>query len=340
MSACAELVEKQDGRSSLCDLDHYTLIVENAEEVANFHREVLGFTLLEVRPLNTGTASIGEYDMLNYILAFPDHSQRTMVITEGLTDESYFRRHLRERGPGIHHIAYRVDDIEAAMMAMQSAGGRFLSEAPITDPVSKLRQVFLTVPGAGYTVELIERKPREVGTSVFEENNMIELAHSMDSTVPVQTSGQAHKAPVQIATFDFETPPHRVKELLCDRNRLAEWTGHKTLRRFESTWMEVRLSKDVEVLQHVDGDWVSYTWMEASGPSVFRFELTRREGGGTRVTFRPSAELSPESWKRQKGTLEAEFTLFRSLLGEVVYPVELSRARERVDLFAAEVVGR
>ena len=56
MSACAELVEKHVGRSPLGDLDHYTIIVENAEEVANFHREVLGFTLLEVRPLNTGTA--------------------------------------------------------------------------------------------------------------------------------------------------------------------------------------------------------------------------------------------------------------------------------------------
>ena len=48
--------------------DHYTIIVENAEG-ANFHREVWVLRL-EVRPLNTGTALNGEYDMLNYILRF------------------------------------------------------------------------------------------------------------------------------------------------------------------------------------------------------------------------------------------------------------------------------
>jgi methylmalonyl-CoA/ethylmalonyl-CoA epimerase len=38
------------------------------------------------------------------------------------SDEASFARFLREKGPGIHHIAYRVDDIAAAMADLRIRG--------------------------------------------------------------------------------------------------------------------------------------------------------------------------------------------------------------------------
>ena len=37
---------------------------------------------------------------------------------------------LRERGPGMHHIAYRVDDIAAALALLKARGAQLIDETP------------------------------------------------------------------------------------------------------------------------------------------------------------------------------------------------------------------
>ena len=39
-------------------------------------------------------------------------------------------RFLATRGPGLHHVAYRVDDIEAALARLRADGARLIDEAP------------------------------------------------------------------------------------------------------------------------------------------------------------------------------------------------------------------
>ena len=39
-------------------------------------------------------------------------------------------RSLASRGPGVHHVAYRVDDIDAALAHMRTEGARLIDEAP------------------------------------------------------------------------------------------------------------------------------------------------------------------------------------------------------------------
>jgi methylmalonyl-CoA/ethylmalonyl-CoA epimerase len=45
-------------------------------------------------------------------------------------DDSPIARFLAERGPGIHHVAYAVDDIEAALVTLRSQGVRLIDERP------------------------------------------------------------------------------------------------------------------------------------------------------------------------------------------------------------------
>jgi methylmalonyl-CoA epimerase len=37
---------------------------------------------------------------------------------------------LAKRGPGVHHVAYRVDDLEAALARLRAEGVRLIDEAP------------------------------------------------------------------------------------------------------------------------------------------------------------------------------------------------------------------
>ena len=39
-------------------------------------------------------------------------------------------RFLASRGPGMHHVAYAVDDVEAALAALSEAGAQLIDETP------------------------------------------------------------------------------------------------------------------------------------------------------------------------------------------------------------------
>jgi methylmalonyl-CoA epimerase len=47
-----------------------------------------------------------------------------------LEAESPIARFLERRGPGIHHICYRVTDLDAALAACKAAGYRLVDESP------------------------------------------------------------------------------------------------------------------------------------------------------------------------------------------------------------------
>jgi methylmalonyl-CoA/ethylmalonyl-CoA epimerase len=65
--------------------------------------------------------------------------------------------HLRTRGPGYHHLALRVDDLDATLVALAARGF-----APLGAPVETapgLREVFLDPRTAGdLLIQLVERK--------------------------------------------------------------------------------------------------------------------------------------------------------------------------------------
>lgn len=60
---------------------------------------------MAIKSINTGTVKSGEYDMVNYILSLPQKDGTTCVVTEGLNDQTVFRKFLKKYGPGIHHVA-------------------------------------------------------------------------------------------------------------------------------------------------------------------------------------------------------------------------------------------
>jgi methylmalonyl-CoA epimerase len=55
---------------------------------------------------------------------------------------------LAKKGPGMHHVAYQVDDIEATLAALKEAGLRLIDEAPRTG-IRNSRVAFLHPATAG-----------------------------------------------------------------------------------------------------------------------------------------------------------------------------------------------
>jgi methylmalonyl-CoA/ethylmalonyl-CoA epimerase len=47
-----------------------------------------------------------------------------------LHEESPVGRFLAKRGPGLHHVAYQVEDIEATLRTLRDAGMRLIDRTP------------------------------------------------------------------------------------------------------------------------------------------------------------------------------------------------------------------
>ena len=141
-------------------LDHYTLICEDAKKVADFHINVLGFRFVRKIDVNTGTVDANSVDMVNYVLSPPSNPDMVMVVTEGLNEDTVFRKYMHKYGRGVHHVAFQVDNVDRAFAAAKQLGIKTTTDKPTVDPLAGLKQFFIDPCHAGFFIELIER-PQE-----------------------------------------------------------------------------------------------------------------------------------------------------------------------------------
>lgn len=89
-------------------------------------------------------------------LAFVGAATGRLELLEPLGPDSPVARFLQRRGPGLHHIAYRVPDVQAALDRLAAAGVRALDEQPRAGAHGR-RVAFLHPKSlGGVLVELVE----------------------------------------------------------------------------------------------------------------------------------------------------------------------------------------
>ena len=61
-----------------------------------------------------------------------DVGENHVELLRPLSEDTPVGKFLAKRGPGLHHVAYQVTDIEAALASLRDAGVRLLDETPRT----------------------------------------------------------------------------------------------------------------------------------------------------------------------------------------------------------------
>lgn len=97
---------------------HVGIAVTDIESALSFYRDVL--RLEPLAPEEADGATIVS-------IPFGDAQVELLAPTEA---DSPIARFLARRGPGIHHICYRVPDLDAAIEACRKAGYRLVDEEP------------------------------------------------------------------------------------------------------------------------------------------------------------------------------------------------------------------
>ncbi|MBM9476170.1 methylmalonyl-CoA epimerase [Nakamurella flavida] len=137
-------------------VDHIGLAVPDLTAAVHLHTAVLGGRL-EHREENV------EQGVVEVMIAF-DGGTRVQLLAPTSPD-SPVGRFLASRGPGMHHLAYRVSDIGSAAGALRARGMRLLSD---TDRLGTAGSRILFVhprDAGGVLVELVQpARTDQVGT--------------------------------------------------------------------------------------------------------------------------------------------------------------------------------
>ena len=97
---------------------HVGIAVPDIDSALAFYRDVLG--------LEPGAPEVADGAT---IVALP-FGESEVELLAPLDDDGPIARFLARRGPGIHHLCYRVADLDAALAACRAAGYRLIDETP------------------------------------------------------------------------------------------------------------------------------------------------------------------------------------------------------------------
>ena len=103
-------------------ISHIGIAVASIEEAAPFYRDVLGMEF-------EGTEVVAEQKVK---VAFFAVGESRIELLEPTADDSPVAKFLAKNGPGVHHVAYEVADLEQRLAALKAEGVRLIDEAPRT----------------------------------------------------------------------------------------------------------------------------------------------------------------------------------------------------------------
>ncbi len=132
----------------LTELDHIGIACGDLEASVELYRRMLG-----VEPaFRERVETQGVEEVL-----FPAGSSFVQLLG-ALGPDTPVGRFLASRGPGLHHVAYRVDDVAAALDSLRADGARLIDDAP--RPGSRNTLIAFVHPAAvgGVLVELVQER--------------------------------------------------------------------------------------------------------------------------------------------------------------------------------------
>jgi len=139
----------EDGRarSTRAVLDHVGIAVQDVDKSLAFFRDALG---LEVEV----PEEVASQRVRAHFIAVGESS---IELLEATASDSAIAKYLEKRGPGIHHITLRVDDIHAALEQLKTRGVRLVDQEP--RPGAEGSLVAFIHPSAAHGV-LVELKQK------------------------------------------------------------------------------------------------------------------------------------------------------------------------------------
>ncbi len=102
-------------------IDHLAIVVDDLEKALKFWRDGLGLEVSRVEDVPEQGAEV----------AFLTIGDQNVELVKPTDDESGISSFLEKRGPGMHHIALEVEDLQDSLDHLDAAGIRLIHEVPV-----------------------------------------------------------------------------------------------------------------------------------------------------------------------------------------------------------------
>ena len=137
-------------------LDHIGIAVKDLDAALGFYRDALG---LEVEaPEDVVSQRVRAH--------FVPVGDARLELLEATAAESPIAKYVEKRGPGLHHITLRVDDIHAAVERLKARGVRMIDETPRPGAESSIIAFVHPAATHGVLIELKQAEAARAGSDV------------------------------------------------------------------------------------------------------------------------------------------------------------------------------
>ncbi|MCH6568077.1 MAG: methylmalonyl-CoA epimerase [Nitrospinae bacterium] len=134
-------------------INHIAIAVKDVEASSRLFSEVLGFS----------GGGIEVFDNFEVKVAFFAIGDVKIELVEPLNPDGGVAKFLAKRGEGIHHIAFEVDDVAAALDHYKSKGVRLINERPEPGANDTLVAFLHPKSTGGVLVEILQPATSEGG---------------------------------------------------------------------------------------------------------------------------------------------------------------------------------
>lgn len=101
-------------------INHVAVAVNNLEEATKFYEEVLGLTLSGVEIVTSQKTKVGFFKI----------GESNIELVQPSAPDSPLTKYLENKGQGIHHICFEVDDVEAEVKTFIEKGATLIDQKP------------------------------------------------------------------------------------------------------------------------------------------------------------------------------------------------------------------
>jgi methylmalonyl-CoA/ethylmalonyl-CoA epimerase len=101
-------------------IDHIGIAVKSIDQAGKFYTDVLGLKIMDIE--NVGDQKVN--------VAFLPITDSEVELLQSTHDDGPVAKFIEARGEGIQHIAYRVENIEEALVELKGKGIRLIDEKP------------------------------------------------------------------------------------------------------------------------------------------------------------------------------------------------------------------
>ncbi len=105
----------------LKSIDHIGVAVKDLDRVVGFYRDILGLEFLGVESVPSQKVRVAKFDINGVHIEF----------LEATHPDSPIAKFIAKRGEGLHHIAYRTDNIDAELEKLKNMGVKLINEKPV-----------------------------------------------------------------------------------------------------------------------------------------------------------------------------------------------------------------